>query len=316
MTDENTTATPEPAKGKGKTMRVIENVTLPLSSIILPEQWNREDPGKLDSLKSSLTTHGQLVALTIRPGEKPGTYELVDGRRRYLAMKELNWKEAKVSISESADSTDAYAKSFVANLHRLQHNPVEISNIFSTLSETLKNKDIAKLCDVSEGFVSQHLTIRKLPKKFLDALKKGTLLMAEARELCRLDVEEDAEFLDKVGTQLVDGELDAFTGAEKISLYLQRKDAKDSGKESKGKSKGKSKAKAEGGRSQGRPPKTTDYADADVKAKISPRNKTELVEYLTHFSGKLAKTSSEANRRYLKGVVDGLEMAGSLRDLE
>lgn len=315
MTDESNTPTAPEPKGKGKTTRTIENVTLPLSSIILPEHWNRDDPGKLDSLKSSLTTHGQLVAMTIRPGEKPGTYELVDGRRRYLAMKELGMKEAKVSISESADSTDAYAKSFVANLHRLQHNPVEISNIFSTLSETLKNKDIAKLCDVSEGFVSQHLTIRKLPKKFLEALKKGTLLMAEARVLCRLDVEEDAEFLDKVGTELVDGELDAFTGDEKVSLYLQRKDAKESGKEGK-KGKAKSKGKSESSRSQGRPTKTTDYSEADIKAKISPRNKTELIEYLTHFSGKLAKTSSEANRRYLKGVVDGLEMAGSLKDLE
>lgn len=316
MTDESTSpSTPETGKAKGKTTRTVENAKLPISSLILPEQWNRDDAGKLDSLISSLKTHGQLVALTVRPGEKPGSYELVDGRRRLLAMKEIGIKEASVTIVESADSTDAYAKSFVANLHRLQHNPVEISNIFATLSETLKNKDIAKMCDVSEGFVSQHLTIRKLPKKFLEGLKKGTLLMAEARELCRLDAEEDAEFLDKVGTALMEGDLDAFTGGEKISIYLQRKDEKDTGKEGKG-SKKKNKAKSEGSRSQGRPPKTTDYTEAETKAKISPRNKTELIEYLTHFSGKLAKTSSEANRRYLKGVVDGLEMAGSLRDLE
>jgi predicted transcriptional regulator len=206
-------------------------------------------------------------------------------------------------------------KSFVANVHRLGHDPVEISNIVATLSETMKNKDIAKLCGVSEGSVSQHLSIRKLPKKFLDALKKGQLLMAEAREMCRLDVEEDAEFIDKVGTQLIEGTIDAFIAAEKISIYLQRKDDKNSEKGGKGKGK-KGKASKSEGAKQGRPTKVTDYTEADIKSKVTPRNKTELIEYMTHFSGKLAKSSSEANRRYLKGVVEGLEMAASLRDLE
>jgi ParB/RepB/Spo0J family partition protein len=182
-----------------KINRTIENATLPVKDIILPEQWNREGPGKLDSLIESFKTHGQLSALTVRPGEKPGTFILVDGMRRILVMKDLGIKDAKVTITESADSTDAYVKSFVTNFHRLGHDPVEISNIFATLSETLKNKDIAKLCGVSEGSVSQHLAIRKLPAKFLTAMKKGQLLMAEGRELCRLDPEEDAEFLDKVG---------------------------------------------------------------------------------------------------------------------
>lgn len=314
MSEENTQPQ-ETTKPKTKNSRTVENVMLPIKDIQLPAQWNREGPGKLDSLIESMKVHGQLAALTVRPAEKPGTFELVDGMRRLLAMKEIGLKDAKVTIVESADSTDAYAKSFVANFHRLGHDPVEISNIFATLSETMKNKDIAKICGVSEGSVSQHLAIRKLPQKFMAALKKGQLLMAEAREMCRLDPEEDAEFLDKVGTQLVEGTVDAFIAAEKISIYLQRKEEKESEKEGKGKGKKGGKAKSEGGK-QGRPTKVTDYTDADIKVKIAPRNKTEIIEYLTHFSGKLAKSTSEANRRYLKGVVEGLEMAASLRDLE
>jgi ParB/RepB/Spo0J family partition protein len=251
------------------------------------------------------------VAITVRPGEKPGEYELVDGRRRLLAMQEAGIKEAITTIVESSDSTDAYAKSFVANIHRLSHDPVEISNVFATLSETLKNKEIAKMCGMSEGFVSQHLTIRKLPPKFLSALKKGTLLMAEGRELCRLDPEEDAAKIDEIGTKMIEGSLDAFLGAEKISEYLAKKDEKAAGKEGKAKKKGKKDGEA---KSLGRPVKVKDYAD--VKDQIKMCNKTEGFAKLEKWSTKLAATKSDANRRYIKGRLEGIEEACGLRDAD
>lgn len=304
-----------PLKTPAKATRVVENCRLPISSIKIPEQWNREGPGKLDTLTESLKTHGQIVAITVRPGEKPGEYELVDGRRRILAMQEAGIKDAVATIVESADSTDAYAKSFVANMHRLQHNPMEISDVFATLNETLKNKEIARLCGVAESTVSQHLSIRKLPVKFLNALKKGQLLMTEARELCRLDVEEDSEFLDKVGSAMVEGTLDSFLGAEKISIYLDRKDAKNAGKEGKGKSKGKGKGEGKSnGKSQGRQVKVKDYTTAEVKEQVKMYTKPEGLERLIALSEKLAATKSEANLRYLKGRLDEAETLCGLRE--
>jgi ParB/RepB/Spo0J family partition protein len=291
--------------------RVVENCKLPITTIKIPEQWNREGPGKLDTLVESLKLHGQIVAITVRPGEKVGEYELVDGRRRILAMQEAGIKEAVATIVESADSTDAYAKSFVANMHRLQHDPVEISNVFATLNETMKNKEIAKLCGVSEGSVSQHLAIRKLPPKFLSALKKGTLLMSECRELCRLDPEEDAEFLDKIGSAMIEGTMDTFLGAEKISSYLEKKEEKATGKETKGK---KKKAKAEGSGRQGHPVKVKDYTTTEIKEQVKLSNKTDAIAKLQKWSEKLAGTKSDANRRYIKGRLEGMEDLCGLRD--
>lgn len=314
MTEENQTPETEAkpkSKAPAKTTRTIENCKLPITAIKIPEQWNREGPGKLDSLVASLKTHGQIVAITVRPGEKVGEYELVDGRRRLLALQEAGIKEATATIVESADSTDAFAKSFVANMHRLQHDAVEVSNVFAVLSETLKNKDIAKLCDMSEGFVSQHLAIRKLPAKFLTALKKGTLLMVEARELCRLDPEEDAEKLDDIGSKMIEGTLDSYLGAEKISEYLTKKEEKAAGKE--GKAKGKKSKKGEG-KSQGRPVKIKDYSE--VKDQIKMCNKTEGFSKLEKWAEKLAATKSDANRRYIKGRLEGIEEACGLRDAD
>lgn len=304
---EETTQAPETGKAKGKTSRSIENITLPIKDILVPEQWNREGPGKLDALISSLKTHGQIVALTVRPGDKPGTFMLVDGMRRIMAMKEAGIKEAKVTIVETADSSDAYAKSFVANFHRMPHDPVEISNIFSVFSETMKNKKIAELFDVSEGFVSQHLAIRKLPSKFLTALKKETLLMAEARELCRLNPEEDAEFLEKIGTALMESTLDTFGAADKITSYLDKKDEKDSGKPKGKKPKGKSESTK-----RGRPTNVKDYSE--VKDKITVCNKTRLLTLFDKYNTKLEGTKSTANRRYFKGWMDCLETVGGLRE--
>lgn len=313
-----------PSKAKAskpsKTPKIVENARLPVTSIKIPDQWNREGPGKLDSLVASLKLHGQVVAITVRPGNVSGEYELVDGRRRLLAMQEAGIKEAIAIVVDSADSTDAYVKSFVANFQRLNHDPVEISNVFAVLSETMKNKEIAVQFGVSEGYVSQHLTIRKLPAKFLAALKKGSLLMGEARELCRLDVEEDATKLDEIGTQLLEATLDAFQAAEKISLYLERKDekaAEKEGKGKKGKAKSKGKDKDEDGKEskqQGRPVKVKDYSES--KSIMKMISKDRALEILTTLSEKITRTKSEKNREYLKGRIDQAEEDCGLRDAD
>lgn len=302
---------PTSGKSKPKAERKVENCKLPVSSIKLPEQWNREGPGKLDSLVESLKTHGQIVAIVVRPGAKVGEYELVDGRRRILAMQEAGIKEATATIVESADSTDAYAKSFVANMHRLQHDPIEISNVFAVLSETMKNKDVAKICGVSESTVSQHLAIRKLPSKIQTAIKKGQILMTEARELCRLDPEEDAAELEKISTGMIEGTIDSFIASDRITNYFAKKEEKESGKEGKAKKKGK---KDKGESRQGRPIKVKDYSDPEIKEKIKIANKTDAITKLQTWTDKLANSKSDANRRYIKGRIEGMEDICGLRD--
>lgn len=306
MTEENQTTDP---KAKSKATRTVENCKLPVSSIKIPEQWNRKSAGKLDDLVTSLKTHGQIVALTVRPGAKVGEYELVDGRRRILAMQEAGIKEAVVTIVESADSTDAYAKSFVANIHRLSHTPVEIAKVFSTLSETMNNKSIAKLCGVSEGTVSQHLGFLKLPAYCLSSLEKGELLPTEARELCRLEPEEDADKLRELHDKLVAQDINTFEAAERIVDYLDRKAAKEAGKDGKGKKKKKGK-KGDGEKSQGRPVAERDYSEA----KIELANKTDARAELDSWAKKLPNTKSESRRQYIKGRLDGMEKLCGLRD--
>ena len=307
MTEE--TQATEPTKSK-TAKRVIENCKLPISSIKIPEQWNRKSPGKLDELVTSLKTHGQIVALTVRPGAKVGEYELVDGRRRILAMQEAGIKEATVTIVESADSTDAYAKSFVANMHRLPHTPVEIAKVFATLSETMNNKSVAKLCGVSEGTVSQHLGFLKLPAYCLSSLEKGELLPTEARELCRLEPEEDADKLRELHDKLVNQDINTFEAAERIVDYLDKKTAKEEGKAAKGKSKKKKGKKGESEKGQGRPVAERDYSEAEIKID----NKTTAREKLDKWSAKLPNTKSESRRQYIKGRLDGMEDICGLRD--
>jgi ParB/RepB/Spo0J family partition protein len=308
MTEE--TQTPETAAKSKTAKRVIENCKLPVSSIKIPEQWNRKSPGKLDDLVTSLKTHGQIVALTVRPGAKVGEYELVDGRRRILAMQEAGIKEATVTIVESADSTDAYAKSFVANMHRLPHTPVEIAKVFATLSETMNNKSVAKLCGVSEGTVSQHLGFLKLPAYCLSSLEKGELLPTEARELCRLEPEEDADKLRELHDKLVAQDINTFEAAERIVDYLDKKAAKEAGKDAKGKAKKKKGKKGDGEKGQGRPVAERDYSEAEIKLS----NKTEARAELDSWAKKLPNTKSESRRQYIKGRLDGMEKLCGLRD--
>ena len=59
-----------------------------IDSITLPSNQPRHyfDPQKLQQLKESISTHGILEPLLVRPVEKIGQYELVAGERRYRAQ--------------------------------------------------------------------------------------------------------------------------------------------------------------------------------------------------------------------------------------
>jgi ParB/RepB/Spo0J family partition protein len=333
MNDENKTvvpeATPEEAKAetpkappkapktppKPKVAIAPTNFTIPLKDIILPKHWNREAAGNLTSLITSMKTLGQLVALTVRPAEKEGQYILTDGRRRYMAMKEAGIKEAFVTFT-SGDDTHATLEGIVVNLNREGNTAIESAMVFKELLDSgMANQDIAKACGVSGAYVSQHVNLLNLPVPAQEAVRKGFLSLSQCRALVRLDLskENHVEKFEKAYEKAINGtsatDLDmyvqAFLDKEKAKVHAEK--AKEDAKNPK-----KTKKAEKEEPTRGRPVKIKDYTE--LKTQINPVNKTTLFDYLQANSERLAKTTSDLNRHYLKGVRDGLELAAGLRE--
>ncbi len=96
-----------------------------LSDIRLPSQQPRHyfDPQALKQLADSISQHGILQPLLVRPLEK-GDYELVAGERRYRAATEAGLTEVPVVVKELTDEA-AWQLALIENLQREDLNPVE-----------------------------------------------------------------------------------------------------------------------------------------------------------------------------------------------
>ncbi|MBD2296948.1 ParB/RepB/Spo0J family partition protein [Anabaena sphaerica FACHB-251] len=198
---------------------------LPLSVIILPATQPRRyfDPKAMQSLVESVRREGILQPLLVRPiGDK---YELVAGERRYKAAQECSLSEVPVTVRVMSD-TQAIQYALTENLQREDLNPVEetegildlLALRLSTDREgvvTLLNKlskaqrglvadnDIrqekqivaevfASIGKMSpEAFRTHRLPLLNLPSDILDALRYGQIEYTKAREIAKLESEEE-----------------------------------------------------------------------------------------------------------------------------
>jgi ParB family chromosome partitioning protein len=210
-----------------------------IDSITLPSNQPRHyfDPQKLQQLKESISTHGILEPLLVRPVEKIGQYELVAGERRYRAAKEAGLTLVPVTVRQLTDD-EAVQLALVENLQREDLNPVEetegilqllslklkidVAGVTSLLyrmrnevigntnqnvlisSEALKIQAIFdELAFITwESFVTTRLTLLNLPSEILEALRIGTIAYTKAQTIARLkDEAKRKELLEEAITQ-------------------------------------------------------------------------------------------------------------------
>lgn len=296
---------PKPPKTEAATgMHIIK-----LKDILLPEDWNREKLTKIAELAQSIKDIGLTSALTVMPSkDHPGKFTLRDGRRRYAALQEAKIHEAPVNVLPEMDETKARLVSIAANENREENNPYEKALTFESLAtDGIKNRDIAKACGKTEGYVSQHRAILRTPDFVQKAIRSDKLPPSATRILVKLNYEEDQAFYDKIAEAMIAGTVNLEDAAEKIDFYLAKKE--ESGK--KGKKKSGAKTKAE--KRRGPTVRIPDYADKEVIKQMEALPKAEANKYLVHFADKLSKTSSKVKSAYNQGVLHGIEISYKLR---
>ena len=102
-----------------------QDQSISIEKIQLPAKQPRRffDSDKLAQLVQSVTEHGILEPLLVRPLESGG-YELVAGERRLRAAREVGLAEVPIVVRE-LDDRQAIQVALIENLQREDLNPVE-----------------------------------------------------------------------------------------------------------------------------------------------------------------------------------------------
>lgn len=290
----------------------------PMANIVLRERNVRSgEIPNLEELKASVAAEGVIQPVVLEwqhdaEGKKTGKAELVAGYRRYFASKKLTLKTIPARFV-SADESRKHRIAMIENIQREDMNPMDIAVGIQQMQENegLDQKDVAKSLGVSEGYVSQHLGLLKLPSKAQGAVRSGKLEMTHARALGRLKDEETIISLLKEASSMTATDLNT-----KVEFLVQ----KEKEKIAKEKEKEKEKENGKGGRKPskgGTPepaPERKSLAERYAEAELEPLNKTSLREKMVEVATKLDRAESESKRAEYKYTLKGLEIAAGIKD--
>lgn len=198
--------------GKGLDAIFIENDiqdsedirTLRLSQIEPNKKQPRNDFDEeaLTELASSITKHGVLQPLLVRPIVGGDGYQIVAGERRWRACRKAGIKEVPVIIRELDDS-ETMQIALIENLQRENLSPVEEAIGYKSLIDQYKFsiEDIAKVIGKSRPAVSNSIRLLNLPEEVLDLLSQNKITAGHARTLLSFRSKEEmirvAEFVVK-----------------------------------------------------------------------------------------------------------------------
>ena len=287
---------------KAQTLAPAPTQKWAISNIVLPEKWNRvkveKDATKM--LMTSIKAQGQIVPLLVRKTDNPAKVELVDGRRRYEAMKELGIKQAIIAFTDDKNDDEAHLTALVANAAREGHTDYELALSYKALIDSgMSSAEVAAAVGVSEGYVSQRTAIFKHDPRLIQLLQKGTIPLATIRYLAplKLDNPEDKKVYDKIVEKIVlktisptdvEALVDKYKGEQKVA------DVKS----------GKTPAKKKPG------PKIEklDFASKEVRKQVKPLNPDKGLKLAQEYSDLADQNRDKVKRARLMGIVQGIEL--------
>lgn len=186
---------------------MIEGHKLRVISIqqITPSRTNpRQTFDDIDSLASSIRMNGLLCPLLVRH-IAAHEYEIIDGERRFKALKKLNAERVICYIVEVKDGI--LDKQVVANLQRREVHPLEEAE---AMEELYKDKGslqhVSAILGKSIDYVTRRWYLLKLIPKAKKAFKDGALTIGHADLIARLMPEQQQTILNfAIGEQYFEG---------------------------------------------------------------------------------------------------------------
>ncbi len=161
--------------------------TVPIALIARNPRNPRRDfsDAELDELATSLTKHGIVQPIVVRPvtgGVE--RYEIIAGERRWRAAQRAGLHEAPVTVLDVSDS-EALELAIVENVQRTDLNPVEEARGYQALIEefSYSQGELGQTIGKSRVHVTNTLRLLKLPEAVLEMMEAGSLSAGHGRAL-------------------------------------------------------------------------------------------------------------------------------------
>ena len=151
------------------------------------------DEEELQALADSITQHGVIQPLTVRPMNN-GFYQIIAGERRWRAARLAGLKEIPVVVMDADDQT-VMELALIENLQRSDLNPMEEAQGYRTLIDQygFTQDEAAKRVGRSRPAVANALRLLQLPDSIAAYVQSGELSAGHARAILQLHGERAQE---------------------------------------------------------------------------------------------------------------------------
>lgn len=171
------------------------------------------DEDSLQELAASITEHGVLQPILVRPGAE-GRYQLIAGERRWRSAQIAGLRQIPALVEDIDDET-ALEIAIIENLQREDLSPLDEAIMYErmTTEHGYSLRKLAQKLGKDKGYIENRLRLADAPSeiKQLVSLRKDTL--SHAYELLKVD---DARKRRKLAEQVARGELSLVKLRERI----------------------------------------------------------------------------------------------------
>jgi len=154
------------------------------------------EPASLNELTESIKTNGVIQPVLIRPAEKPDTFYLVCGERRFVASKLAKLKEIPAFIRDLTEE-QAFDLQVVENLQRKDVHPMKEAQGYKALIEANPEKntvqELARRFGKSPEYIAQRLSFNNLIDEMKKEFIEGKMLIGHAMAFSRLTENDQRE---------------------------------------------------------------------------------------------------------------------------
>lgn len=159
--------------------------SVPLDKLVISDSnvRRRAITADVDELARNIDMHGLQQPIVV--WEEAGKFEILIGQRRYLAAKQLGWKDIPARIlDEPLDEMEAKVASFSENTLRRDLEPRDKADVCQYLYDRLESvRAVAEHVGVSEPTVRKWLGYAAVPESLKTLVDEGGISRGQAQRL-------------------------------------------------------------------------------------------------------------------------------------
>jgi len=162
-----------------------------LNLIDIPARGRGHDPDKVTELAQDMARNGQLQDIVVTPGGD-GRFEVVAGRGRYLAAKQLNWEKVQALVKDNLSELDKLLIMISENDEREDVTPIDrgLSYIWAMEAGNMSQEALAAKLGKTQGYISQYVSAAQLPEPVRKIINRLIIGITHINQIVRLPTPE------------------------------------------------------------------------------------------------------------------------------